>query len=231
MKKFARDIIILPKITIIWYIVHEIRSEPDWIFCHFGSFLALLPLFAPPSIDPENKNFEEKKKKPWRYYHFTNAYQKWQSYDVWFLRYGEQRKEFFIIFDRFLSFYKKTIWKIKILKKSKKKPGDIIILHKCTINDNYMMCVFWDMEQGGHIFLSFWTIFWPFASLKSRKIKILKKLKKRLEMSSLYTNVPKIMTKCYTVPVIRCVTDAILILYLRLFLPFYPPNNPKNQNF
>ena len=116
------------------------------------------------------------------------------------------------------------------MKKSKKKPGDIIILHMCTINDNYMMCVFWDMERGGHIFLSFWTIFWPFTSLKSRKIKILKKWKKRLEISSLYTNVPKIMTKCYTVPVIRCVTDAIIILYLRLFLPFYPPNNPKNQN-
>ena len=32
-----------------------------------------------------------------------------------------------------------TTQKIKILKKMKKMPGDIIILHKCTINDNHMV--------------------------------------------------------------------------------------------
>ena len=30
--------------------------------------------------------------------------------------------------------------------KWKKMPGDIIILHKGTINDNYMMCGSWDMK-------------------------------------------------------------------------------------
>ena len=29
--------------------------------------------------------------------------------------------------------------KIKISKKQKKKPGYIIILHLCTVNDNYLM--------------------------------------------------------------------------------------------
>ena len=36
---------------------------------------------------------------------------------------------------------------IKILEKWKKKtPGDIIILHMCTINDNHKMYGYWDME-------------------------------------------------------------------------------------
>ena len=32
-----------------------------------------------------------------------------------------------------------TTQRIKILKRKKKTPGDIIILHKCTINDNHMI--------------------------------------------------------------------------------------------
>ena len=64
----------------------------------------------------------------------------------------------------------------------KKIPGDIIILHMCTINDNHMMYGYWDMERNGQnflSFLSFWTLFCPFTSppLTSRKIKISKKWK------------------------------------------------------
>ena len=130
----------------------------------------------------------------------------------------------------FCPFTKKQSEKSKFWK-HKKTPRDIIILHMCTINDNCMMCVSWDMERGGQNFLSFWTIFCPFTPLKPRRIKILKKWKKRLEISSLYTNVPKIMIICYTVPVIRFMTDVILFFILGFFLPFYPPNDPKNQNF
>ena len=44
--------------------------------------------------NPKNQNFEKMKEKKkqkknvWRYYHFTHVHHKWQSYDVWFLRYG-----------------------------------------------------------------------------------------------------------------------------------------------
>ena len=41
----------------------------------------------------------------WRYYHFIYLHHKWQSYDVWFLRYGAQQTEFFVILERFLLFY------------------------------------------------------------------------------------------------------------------------------
>ena len=33
------------------------------------------------------------KKKAWRYHHFTHAYQKLRSHDVWFLRYGAKWTE------------------------------------------------------------------------------------------------------------------------------------------
>ena len=60
--------------------------------------------------------------------------------------------------------------------------------------------------------------------------------KKRLEILSFYTSVPKIMIIYYTVSEIWRVTDIIFILHFRLlfalFLPFYPPFIPlKNQNF
>ena len=98
-----------------------------------------------------------------------------------------------------------TTWKIKILK-LKKTPGDIIILHMCTINDIWGMDPkIWSVTN--RIFLSFWTVFCPFTPLWTQKIKILKKWKKHLEISSFYKRVPKIMIICYTVPEICHVTD------------------------
>ena len=53
---------------------------------------------------PRKSKFWKNEKNIWRYYHFTNVYQKWQSYDVWFLRYGVQQTEVFVILEHFLSF-------------------------------------------------------------------------------------------------------------------------------
>ena len=158
---------------------------------------------------PKNQNVEKKKKKYRRQYHFTQVYQKSQSYDVWFLRYGVRKTGLFVILGNFMPFYLPiTIQKIKTIKKIlkkcainkdhnhlmyrswhircnrpnflsfwvifcpftfdhpenqnfeiKKTPKDIIILHMCTINDNQMMYVSWDMQCYGHNFLSFWAIF------------------------------------------------------------------------
>ena len=101
-----------------------------------------------------------------------------------------------------------TTWKIKILKNWKKTPGDIIILHMCTINDNHLIYGSWYMEHDKDNFLSFWTIFCPFIPLKTWKIKILKKWKKSLEILSFYTFVPKIMIRWCMVPEIWCATDG-----------------------
>ena len=119
--------------------------------------------------------------------------------------------------------------KNQTLKKMKKTPGDIIILHsKCTINDNHMMYGFWDMKHDRQNFWLFWTVFCTFTlPLTNQKIKILKNWKKKkkkkkcLEISSLHSSLPKIMIICYTVPE---------IWRLGYFLLFYLPNSPKNQN-
>ena len=84
-----------------------------------------------------------------------------------------QQTKFFVILDCFLPFYPPNNPKNQNFEKMKKPPGDIIILHMCTINDNHMMYGSWDME---------------------------------------------------------CVIDRIFVI-LDHFLPFYPTNNPKNQNF
>ena len=76
--------------------------------------------------------------------------------------------------------------KTKILKKS----VHIINLQMCTISDSEMMYGSWDMECNGENFLSFWTEFYLFTSLTTRKIKILKKWKKHLEIVWLYIGVP-----------------------------------------
>ena len=104
--------------------------------------------------------------------------------------------------------------KSKILKK--RKPGDIIIVLLLTTNDNHIL----------------YGPYYPLPSpLTIRKIKILKKWKKHLEISSFYTSAPKIMIICYIIPEIWRVTDVIVIFHFELFFALLPPpNSPKNQN-
>ena len=180
---------------------HKLQSYDVW-FLRYGAqqteFFVILNCFLVFYLLPygprKSKFWKNKKKIIWRY-HFTKVYHKWSSYDIWFLRYGVQQTEFFVILDCFLPFYPLTTWKIKILKKwkkawryyhltqvchkwqsndlwflryqvrrteffvilnhflplyppnnpknqnlenMKKTPGDIIILHMCTTNDNHM---------------------------------------------------------------------------------------------
>ena len=107
--------------------------------------------------------------------------------------------------------------KIK-MKKMKKMPRNIIILHKCTINHDHMLYCSLDMVCRRCNYFSFWAIFCPFASLTAWKIEIFKKWKKLQEISSFYTSVPKTMIIHYTVPEIRSVTD-VTIFILGYFLP------------
>ena len=152
-------------------------------------------------------------------------YHKWQSYDVWFLRYGMQRTESFAFLERFLLFHSpnpenKNFEKIKIT------PGDVIILHMCTINNNHKMCGSCDIEGNKHNSLSFWTIFYPFTPLLIQKINILKKWKKKkkyMDISSFYKRVTKTMIICYTVPEMWCVADAVFIFHVGLFFALLPP--------
>ena len=100
----------------------------------------------------------------------------------------------------------------------------------CTTYSNRIMYGSWDMESDGHNFLSFWTIFCFFTPLKSRKIKILKKRNKLLEILSFYTSVPKIMIICYTVPEIWRVMDVIVIFHFELFFALLPRKSKFQKN-
>ena len=97
-----------------WCMVPEIWSATKK-FCHSRPFFTFLP-----PMDPEHQNFEKLKKNAWRYFHFTNVYHKWQSYDVWFLRYGVQWTEFLSFWTVSCPFTPLTTQKIKILKNWKK---------------------------------------------------------------------------------------------------------------
>ena len=61
----------------------------------------------------------------------------------------------FYHFTQFFAFYPTNYSENKNCQKMKKMSGDIIISHMCTINDNHMMYLSWDMEHEGHKFLSF----------------------------------------------------------------------------
>ena len=116
---------------------HQLRSgarQTDRIFCHFGQF------FAPSTSLTTWKvqNFEKMKKTSGDVIILHKCTRN-ENHDVWFLRYGERQKELFLIFGPFFAFLLPlTTWKIKILK-NEKKLGDIIVLHRCTINENHMM--------------------------------------------------------------------------------------------
>ena len=98
---------------------------------------------------------------------------KWQSHDVWFLKYGAWQTDFLSFWTIFCCFTSLTTWKIKIKKKNEKNTWQNYhfthVYHKFqSYDDGY-----WDIEHDRQNFL----------------------------------------------------------VILDHFLPFYPPNHPKNQNF
>ena len=107
-------------------------------------------------------------------------YHKWQSHDVWFLRYGAWRTKFFVILDHILLFYPSKNPKNQNFEKVKNSLGDIIILHKCTKNHDRMLYCSWDMaRERCNCYFSFWAIFCSFTSptLTAQKTKFQKKAK------------------------------------------------------
>ena len=125
----------------------------------------------------------------------------------------------FFILGYFSPFYPSHSPKNENFKTMKKILGDIIILHKCTKNHDYILYCSWDIVRDGCNYFSFWAIFCPFTPLTAQNMKISKKLKKKkkhLEIS-FYTSVPKIMLKCCTVRDIWCLTDVIIFHFWLLF--------------
>ena len=150
------------------------------------NFLSFWVIFSlSPAWQPRKSKLWKFEKNNWRYFYLTHTQHKWQSY-VQLLRYGPRPTEFFVILDRFLPFYPSppppthpppipflTAQKIKMLKKMKKKPGDIIVLPKCTKNHDHMLhCSSDTARDGCNFYFSFCTIFAFLPPLTTQKIKI-----------------------------------------------------------
>ena len=89
----------------------------------------------------------------------------------------------------------------------------------CTTNYDQMMYSSWDMVCNGSNYFSFWAIFCPFIPLTAWKIKIKKKLRKYLEISSFYigtTNFDQMMYGSWDMVRDRC----NYFLFWAIFCPF-----------
>ena len=139
-------------------------------FCHFRPLPALLAHYW-----PQKSKFGNVKNSR-RYYPFTHVHHKSRSYDVWFLRYKVQRTKFFVILGHFLPF-------------DPPNPNNCQILsfYTCVPQTTITWCMVPEISSTTDNFLSFWAIFCPFTPVIIQKIKILKKIKKCLEILSLYT--------------------------------------------
>ena len=126
------------------YDVWFLRYKTQWIkfFVILGHFLP----FDPPN-NLENQNFEKMKKKLLRgifILHMCTINENHMMHGSWDMEC--KRPNFFPFWTFFWPFTPLNIHKVRILKKMK-KTWIIIILHRCTINDNHMMYDFWYMKS------------------------------------------------------------------------------------
>ena len=137
----------VPKTTIIWGAVPEIRKIQRQNFLQ--TWVVFCPFTTP-------NNLEIKILKKWRKHLEISSFDTcvpkttiiwgmlpeiWSATDTFFL-------SFLTIFCSFTSLLTQ---KIKIWKKCK-RPGDIILLHMCTINEDHMIYVSWDERRDRHFF-------------------------------------------------------------------------------
>ena len=151
--------------------------------------------------------------------------------EIGILIYGVRQTEFFVIWGHFFPFYSTDDPENQDFKKMKKTSGDVIILYPRIINDNHMTHGCWDVERNEQNFFSFWIIFCRFASITTQKIRFSKKQKKTtgdiiiLHLCTINDN--HMMNGSWDMER----DGQIFFFILGHFLPFYPTNNPQNQNF
>ena len=139
----------------VWFLRYGAQQTLSFVILY-----CFLPFY--PSIDPENQNFEKMKTIPediiiLQICTINDSHMMYGSWDM-----EHDGQNFLSFWNIFCPFTPLPTQKIKILKKIEKPPGDIIILHRCNINDNHMYGS-WDTECYGHDFLSFCTSFCPFT--------------------------------------------------------------------
>ena len=150
---------------IIWCMFPEISGITERIFCPFTP------------LTTRKIKILKNEKNSWRY-HFKHEYHTWKSHDVWFLRYGAWQN-FFSFWAIFCPFTPPSPHPNNPDNQNvEKAPGDIIILNKCTINDNHKIYGSWDIKctrQNVFVILGHYLPYYPFNSLKNENFKKMKK--------------------------------------------------------
>ena len=168
-KKIAGDIIILHMCTKNHNHMRYSSWDMEW-----DNFFAvyLLP------NNPENQNFEKMKKASGDVIILNLCNKK---HDHMMYAYSDMeclhRHNFLSFQAIFCSFAPLLTPEIKICNKCKKSPGDIILLHMCTINQDHMMYGSWDMKfnrQNFFVILGNFLSFYPPNTLKNENIKNVK---------------------------------------------------------
>ena len=132
-----------------------------------------------------------------------------------------------------------------------KRPGDVILLHICTINHDHMMYGSQDIKCKRQSFFVIMGHILPFDSPNWKNQNFEKKFQfisqehlynrnihfTSLEISSFYASAPRLMIIGYTVLEIWCVADVTVVFHFGQFFAILLPkkikikNSPKNQNF
>ena len=126
------------------------RVRQTEFFVKFSSIF--LPFY--PLNHPKNQNFLKIKKIPGDIIllHMCTINEDQIIYGSW----NERRDTyFFVILGQFLSFHPSDNPGNQNFEKLKKIPGDVIILHMWTINENQMMHGYWNMERSRFFFFFF----------------------------------------------------------------------------
>ena len=172
----------------------------------------------------------KKWKRTWRFYKFVP-----QVAVIWCMVaeiWSATDKILFVILDCFLLFYTtpppSNNPNNQNFVKMKKAPGGIIILHRCSKNENNMINGSWDTEHDRQNFLSFWTTFCLFTQSINPKNGIFEKMRKSLEdIITLYTCTRNKNRTMYDSWDMECDGQNFFIIldyFLpRLFLTFLPP--------
>ena len=189
---------------------------------NYGSFFAFYHPLPPHSSTKDEKNC-------WGYRHFTQVYPKPKLHEVRLLRYGLRQTEFLSFWATFCPFTPLLTRKVKFgnnVKNAWRYHPFKHVNHKWR---SYDVCGSWDVERD-RIICHFGLFFCHFTPLTTWKIKILKKWKMHLEISSFYTRVIQITIIWRMVPQICSAVDRSYY-HFGLFFALLPSKNPKKQNF
>ena len=168
-------------------------------------------------------------KNTWRYYHFTHVYHTWQSYDVWFLRYGVWLTQLFIILDHFLHLYPPNNPENQNFEKMKKNAWRYHhFTHEYHKWQSCMVLEIWSvMDTIFCNFGPFFALLPPWEPKKSKFWKNEKSTWRYYHFTLVY-----LIWQSYDVWFLTYgAWWTQFFVILDHFLPYYPPNNLKNQNF